>query len=184
VGTVPARGIGSGPDEDRNSLETVLGSAVAAAKRRLRIVTPYFLPNERLMADIATAALRGVEVDLVMPARSNHVVMDWAMRAHLGFFAVPGLRWHLTPKPFDHSKLTTVDGSWALVGSGNWDLRSLRLNFEFSAELYGEEAVAPIDALIDAKIAQARPGDMEGLARRPLAAKLRDAGARLMLPYL
>lgn len=184
VGGVPARGISSGPDEDRNSLETVLGAAVGAAKRRLRIVTPYFLPNERLMADVATAALRGVEVELVMPARSNHAVIDWAMRAHLGFFPVPGLRWHQTPPPFDHSKLVTVDGCWALVGSANWDLRSLRLNFEFSMEVYGQTVVAEIDRLIDGKVALAQAGDVAGLGRRRLPIRLRDATARLMLPYL
>ena len=134
IGSVAARGISSGPDEDVGKLEVLLATAVAAAKQKVRIVTPYFLPDQRLMSAIMLAALRGVQVDIVIPVRSDHIFMDWAMRAHLGFFAVSGLAVHLSPRPFDHSKLVTVDGIWCALGSANWDVRSLRLNFEFMLE--------------------------------------------------
>jgi cardiolipin synthase len=181
-GSVLARGVSSGPDEDVGKLELILETAVAAAKQRLRVVTPYFLPDQRLMSAIILAALRGVAVDIVVPERSDHSLLDWAMRAHLGFFAVPGLTVYLTPKPFDHSKLATVDGIWCALGSANWDVRSLRLNFEFMLECYGADTASEVDRLIDRKIARAQR--LSRLATRPLPIRLRDAAARLLLPYL
>ena len=182
VGPVLARGISSGPDEDVGKLQALLATAVAAAKQRLRIVTPYFLPDQQLMFGIELAALRGVQVDIVLPERSDHRLMDWAMRAHLGFVAVPGVTVHLTPTPFDHSKLVTVDGVWCALGSANWDVRSLRLNFEFMLECYGVSTASDIDRIIDGKIARARKLSL--LHARSLPVKLRDAAARLLLPYL
>jgi cardiolipin synthase len=183
-GSVLARGISSGPDEDMGKIETVLAAAVGQAKQRLRIATPYFLPDQRLMSVIVLAALRGVEVDVVMPERSDHALVDWAVRAHIGFFSVPGVRYHLTPAPFDHSKLVSVDGSWCALGSANWDVRSLRLNFEFMLECYDNDFVVEVDSLIDQKIKRARQISPPELAQRPLARQLRDATARLLLPYL
>ena len=184
TGDVIARGISSGPDEDVGSIETILATALGQAKRDIRIVTPYFLPDEKLKSAIVLAGLRGVRIELLIPERSDHAGMDWAMRAHLSFFPVEKMKCFTTPKPFDHSKLLTVDGKWCAVGSANWDVRSLRLNFEFLLECYDEATVAGIDALIDEKKSQAKPLTSACLAARPLVVRLRDASARLFLPYL
>ncbi|HKT19659.1 MAG TPA: phospholipase D-like domain-containing protein [Stellaceae bacterium] len=181
-GSSRARGISSGPDEDLRKLESILASAVAAARERIRIVTPYFLPDQRISTSIELAALRGVAVEIVLPERTDHPWLDWAMRAHLEFLALPGVNLYASPAPFDHSKLVTVDGSWCALGSANWDVRSLRLNFEFMLECYGADTASAVDRLIDAKIARARM--LSALGRRPLPARLRNAAARLMLPYL
>ena len=184
AGSLSARGICSGPDEDAGNLEAIFAAAVGAATRRLRIVTPYFLPDGPLTYAIGVAALRGVEVDLVVPERSDHWLVDWAMRDHFRFFAAPGISIWLTPAPFDHSKLLTVDGIWSAVGSGNWDVRSCRLNFEFMLECYGERTTAELDGMIDRKLASARLLTPKETAARPIGIRLRDASARLFLPYL
>jgi cardiolipin synthase len=184
AGSAKGRGIASGPDEDTGKIEIVLAAAVASARQRLRIVTPYFLPDQRLMSGIVLAALRGVEVEVVIPARSDHRLLDWAMRSHLGFFAIPEIAIYLSAAPFDHSKLMTVDGVWSGVGSANWDVRSLRLNFEFLLETYDTRMAAEIDRLIDEKLARARKLPLHELAERPPVTRLRDAAARLLLPYL
>ncbi len=183
-GNVIARGISSGPDEDVGSIETILAAALGQATNRIRIVTPYFLPDERLKSAIILAGLRGVRIELLIPERSDHVGMDWAMRAHLSFFSVERMKCFTTPKPFDHSKLLTVDGKWCAVGSANWDVRSLRLNFEFLLECYDKGTVATIDELIDEKISQAKPLTPACLSARPVITQMRDASARLFLPYL
>jgi len=184
AGAIPARGISSGPDEDIGVLSSVMATAVSEAKRRLRIVTPYFLPDQTLTACLVIAALRGAEVDIVVPERSDHAEFQWAMHAHLALLAAPGITIYYSRPPFDHSKLMTVDGAWSLVGSANWDVRSLRLNFEFNVECYGPRATTEIDRLIDDKIATARKILPVEFAARPLAVKLRDSAARLLLPYL
>ncbi len=182
-GSVCARGISSGPDADIYKIEALLGAALAQAQRRIRIVTPYFLIDQRLQFAIGQAVLRGVQVDIVIPEHCDHALLDWAMRAHLRFFRHAAPNFHLTPAPFDHAKLVTVDGEWCLIGSSNWDVRSLRLNFELDLECYGAELAAALDDLIDAKIRQARrfnTADRE----MPMRIRLRDAAARLLLPYL
>ena len=184
TGPVVARGISSGPDEDAGTLDSILAAAVGAAKRRLRIMTPYFLPDQTLALPITLAAMRGVEVDVLIPARSDYALLDWAMRAHIAFLKVPGLRIHLTPPPFDHSKAVTVDGVWSLIGSANWDVRSSWLNFEFVVECYDDEAARQIDRLLEEKMAAARPVTQAELRSRSTPARLRDAAARLLLPYL
>jgi cardiolipin synthase len=183
-GMVLARGISSGPDEDLGKLEAVLGVAVCEARRHLRIVSPYFLPDGDLSSALRLAALRGVQVDIILPEKSDHRPLDWAMRAHLEGLMADGITCHLIPPPFDHSKLVTVDGQWCLLGSANWDVRSLRLNFEFNLECYGAETTSAIDRLIDAKVSRARPLTREDLFSRPPPVRFRDALARLMLPYL
>ena len=183
-GDVIARGISSGPDEGVGSIETIFAPALGQAKRGIRIVTPYFLPDERLKSAIILAGLRGVRAELVIPERSDHAAMDWAMRAHLSFFPIERMKCFETPTPFDHSKLLTVDGMWCAVGSANWDVRSLRLNFEFLLECYEKDMVTAIDALIDEKISQAKPLTSASLTARPLMVRLRDASARLFLPYI
>jgi cardiolipin synthase len=183
-GPVFARGLSSGPDADIFKLELILGAALTLAKKRIRIVTPYFLPDQRLQFAIAQACLRGVQVDIVIPEISDQHVMDWAMRAHLRFFRHIPANIHATPQPFDHSKLCTLDGEWSLIGSSNWDARSFRLNFEFDLECCDPGLTAKLDAIIDRKIASGKRLTPEELLTRPVLARLRDAAARLLLPYL
>jgi cardiolipin synthase A/B len=183
-GPVRARGLGSGPDADLYKIEMLLGAALTLARKRIRIVTPYFLPDQRLLFAIAQAAWRGVEIDLVLPARGDHLYMDWAVRAHLRFFGNIPLNIYFSPPPFDHAKLATMDGEWSLIGSSNWDARSFRLNFEYDLECYDTGFTGQLDAIIDAKIAQARKVTYRELRAAPVPVQLRDAAARLMMPYL
>ena len=89
-----------------------------------------------------------------------------------------------TPPPFDHAKLCTIDGEWSLIGSSNWDARSFRLNFEFDLEIVDRDFTAKLDSLIDARIAQGRVLTPDMLAAEALWKRLRNAAARLLMPYL
>jgi cardiolipin synthase len=184
AGATFVRGLSSGPDADLYKLEAILGAALTLARKRVRIVTPYFLPDARLQFAIAQAALRGVAVQIVLPHKSDQRLMDWAMAAHVRFFRHVGAHFFATQGSFDHSKLATVDGQWCLIGSSNWDARSFRLNFEFDLECYGADFTAAIDAAIDQRIARGRALTPEALLARPVWLRLRDAAARLILPYL
>jgi cardiolipin synthase len=137
-----------------------------------------------LLAAMKVTALRDVAVDVVLPGRSNIRVMDWATRPQLPELIDAGCRVWLTPLPFDHTKIFIVDDAWSLVGSSNWDARSLRLNFEYNLECYDDELVRRLDALVDARIDVAQRVDAAELRALPLAARLRDGLARLLSPYL
>ncbi len=183
-GPVAVRGVPDGPDADIDNLPRLLLGALSVATRRVRVATPYFLPDEGLAGAIAVAALRGVEVDIVIPGRSNVPLMDWAMTPQLPWLLEAGCTITRTPPPFDHSKLCVVDGEWSMVGSTNWDARSLRLNFEYNLECYDREFASRLDAIIDRKIARGRAVSRAELEARSLPVKLRDGLTRLLTPYL
>jgi cardiolipin synthase len=178
----PARVINSGPDEDIEKVEFAVLEAVACAQSSIVLMTPYFLPDERLVTALALAAMRGVALDVVIPERSNKIVVDWATRANVGPLLSSGVRIWRSPLPFRHSKLMTVDGEWCLIGSSNWDIRSFRLNFELCIELYDRSLAASLSAMMER--CHGRPLTRADLDGRSIAVRLRDAAARLLLPYL
>lgn len=179
-----ARGFSDGPDQPEPRIRWLLLGALAEAQTRVRIVTPYFLPDRSLITALTVASLRGVAVDIVLPARGNLRLVEWAAWAQLGDVVASGCRVWLTPEPFDHTKLMTVDGSWTTFGSANWDARSLRLNFELNVEAYDRDLVGRLDALIDGKIFAARQVGLRELRSRNLLRRLRDGICWLASPYL
>jgi len=180
VGGAVARTITSGPDEDLEQIEFVVLHAITCARRSVRVVTPYFLPPEVLTTALSLAAMRGLKVEIVLPEHSNHTVLDWARRVPLKGLLETGCRVLLRPPPFDHSKLMTIDDTWSLIGSANWDTRSFRLNFELNVEIQDEGFAA--------KLAEITSGGRDLLLaeinRDRLLLRLRNNAARLLQPYL
>jgi cardiolipin synthase len=179
-GDAVARVITSGPDEDLEQIEFAILHAISCARRSIRVVTPYFLPPDVLTTALALAAMRGIAVDIMVPEHSNHTILDWARRVALRNLLEAGCTVLLLPPPFDHSKLMSIDDTWSLIGSANWDTRSFRLNFELNVEVHDEafnrtlmEAVPKGRALT--------LGEIEGDS---LPLKLRNNAARLLQPYL
>jgi len=132
--------------------------------------------------ELALAAQRGVGVDIVVPARSNHRLVDWASAANIRPLLDDGVRIWRNPAPFDHSKMMVVDGVWCLIGSANWDMRSFRLNFELNMEVFHDDLAATLGAHMAA--CRGPRITSEEIAASPLPIRLRNAAARLLLPYL
>ncbi len=182
TGPATARVVASGPDEDIEKVEFAALQAVSCARERISVLTPYFLPDERLITALALAAMRGVAVDIVIPERSNHFYVDAANRANIGPLLAAGVQVWQCPPPFRHSKLMLVDGEWCLIGSCNWDIRSFRLNFELCVELYDRDLTASLAEMLATY--RGKLLTQAALDARSLPARLRDAGIRLFLPYL
>jgi cardiolipin synthase len=181
---VIARVITDGPDADFEKLRLTLLAALAEAQTSVQILTPYFLPDPVLITALNLAALRGVRVDIILPAGSNLPFVHWASRAMWWQVLERGCRIWLTPPPFDHSKLMIVDGHWVLFGSANWDARSLRLNFELNVECYGRDCANEMESLIQRKLRGAHEVTLAEVDGRSFFIRLRDAIARLFSPYL
>jgi len=179
-----ARGIEAGPDETLDRIRWTFMGALSAARRSVRIWTPYFVPDQPMIAALSTAALRGVRVDVLTPANSDHPTVQWAARAQYWQVLEHGARIFERPGPFDHSKLMLVDDEWCCLGSANWDARSLRLNFEFNVEVYDPALCRQLAARFDAVREASVEVSAEALRRRPLAERLRDGVARLFAPVL
>ncbi|MGD9719872.1 MAG: phospholipase D-like domain-containing protein [Pirellulales bacterium] len=184
VGTALARGISAGPDSDLDKRRLTLEGALSCADSSVCIVTPYFLPDASIVGALNVAALRGVQVDIILPEANNLALVKWASNAMLWQVLERGCRVWMSPPPFDHTKLMLVDRTWTLLGSGNWDPRSLRLNFEFDVECYECELADQLHQWMMQKRQQARQVTLDDVDGRSLPVKLRDGVARLLTPYL
>jgi cardiolipin synthase len=183
-GSSLCRGIPDGPDLDFDKILLTILGAIGCAQRSVDIVTPYFLPEQPLITALNVAAMRGVAINIYLPEENNLKLVQWASTAQLWQVLQRGCRvWHTKP-PFDHSKLMVVDDAWSMVGSANWDPRSLRLNFEFNVECYDRDFAAQLSELVAARRSNSREITLAEVDRRPLWQRLRDGFCRLMLPYL
>lgn len=181
---VLCRVITDGPNEDFGRLSLMLLAAIAAAQQRIQIVTPYFLPPDELLSALLSAALRGVSIDLVLSRDVDHRITWHAMHRLLPQLLERGVRVHLQPPPFCHSKLFVIDRRYAQFGSANLDTRSLRLNFEMVVECYDRQFVDDLARHCDGLIDRASRLHLDALRTRPLALRLLDAGCWLFSPYL
>ena len=184
AGSIPVRCVPSGPDRALGSTHNMPLGALAVAQRHVRIQSPYFLPDQTLIGALATAARRGVVVDIVIPGKNNLRLVDYAMTAQLDQVVRTGCRVWRSHGAFDHSKLMTVDDAWTYAGSSNLDPRSLRLNFELDTEIYDPGVSHGLGARIDGIIGQARRVTLEDLQQAPFAKRLRNKVIWLATPYL
>ena len=127
----------TGPTAPGESFRRIFLAAIQAARQRVILTTPYFVPDEPTLVALMMAADRGVEVRLMLPARPDHIFTAAAGRAHFSRLLEAGVSIHLYPKGLLHAKSITVDDALAVFGSANLDVRSFNLNFELSVLLYG-----------------------------------------------
>jgi cardiolipin synthase A/B len=164
----------SGPDQAEDTVHALMIDACFHARERLLIVTPYFVPDTSLETAMRLAARRGVNIDLVVPAVSNHRLADFARNRPLRALARAGVNIHLLPS-MNHAKAVVFDESLAISGSVNLDSRSLLLNYECAVVFYGAREIDWLANWIQALIPEAQPFD----SRAP--GLLRDIGEGLLL---
>ena len=138
-GPVPVQVIPSGPIPQPLAILQMILGALYAAQRELIITTPYFVPDESLLTALRSAAQRGVEVTLVLPAKNDSRLVDLAGKAVFADLLGAGVHIAAFKGGLLHTKSITVDGEFALFGSVNMDMRSLWLNFELSLLIYDRE---------------------------------------------
>jgi cardiolipin synthase len=183
-GNAICRTIVDGPNEDLGRLATILVGAIALARKRIVIVTPYFLPSLEIIVALQAAALRGVQVTIILPAKNNLPFVHWATRNMLWQLLRWGVRVYYQPPPFAHTKLFLVDNHYTQIGSANIDSRSLRLNFELAIEVYDEAFSALLTNHVENLLVQSQEIFLEDIERRALVIRTRDAIAWLFSPYL
>lgn len=184
AGEIIARGITDGPDDNYDRLRMLILGAISLARSSIRVCTPYFLPDNTLISALNAAVLRGVQVDILIPDKNNLTIVDWASQSHLQELVRYGCRIWRTAPPFDHSKMMVVDDFWSMIGSANWDPRSLNLNFEFNVECYQQDFAQELIRHFERKRSTARMITIREVLDRPLLFRLRDGLARLFTPYL
>lgn len=148
----------SGPDQTEDTVHALLIDACFRATQRILAVTPYFLPDTSLESAMRLAARRGVKIDLVLPARSNHLLADFARNRSLRALSDAGVSIHLL-RVMNHAKAVVFDESLALCGSPNLDSRSLLLNYESAVVFYGAREIDWLARWVDSLIPNARAFD-------------------------
>jgi len=184
AGNVLARGIPSGPDFSVGRLHDLLLAALRTARVSIDLMSPYFIPDEAIMASLRTSARSGVRVRVFIPSKADHRFMSWGARAYLRELIVCGVEvWEMGPS-FNHSKLTVIDGEWLMMGSANLDPRSFRLNFEFNVEAYSRELAARVADYMDRQVAGARRINMNVLDKESAFIRVRNRFIALFSPFL
>ena len=184
AGEAQCRVVADGPDEVLDRLLLLVAGAVGQAGSRVAVMTPYFVPPRELLGALQGAALRGVDVSIILPERNNLFFVHRATRHLLWELLERGVRVYYQPGPFVHSKLLLVDDAYVQVGSANLDPRSLRLNFELMVEVYDRTLVSELGAHYAAVRQRSREVTLADVDARPLPTRLLDGLAWLFCPYL
>src|SRR5262249_48722881 len=127
AGDVPAQALASGPAFPTQNNQRLFVALVHGARKRIVLTTPYFIPDEPLLQAMQTAALRGVEVHLVVSEKGDHFLVSLAQESYYEELLEAGVQVHLYRKNFLHAKHLSVDNAVAVIGSSNLDIRSFAL---------------------------------------------------------
>lgn len=183
VGYIPARVVPDGPDNEQGKIEFLVHGTINVATKRITIVTPYFLPESNILTALEMAAMKGVEVEIIIPEISDHRIMNWAEEPNFRSLLKKGVKIYRTPRPFDHSKIFIVDNELVYIGSANWDVRSFRLHFECNMELMSKELAQELNLIIDQKKSIAKQVLIEDTENLSFLKRLRNNAFRLITPY-
>jgi cardiolipin synthase len=174
----------SGPDTRNEAIHRLFFGAIAGAREEVRITTPYFVPNESLLVALELAAMRGVDVKLLLPSKSNHRVTFHAGRSFYGELLDAGVDIHEYEPGMVHAKSLVVDGRVCLVGSANMDMRSFRLNFEVHALVHHAPTAGALLDAFAADFAKSRRVVSNGWRARAWPLRVKEGAARLVSPLL
>ncbi len=174
----------SGPDRTARPIYQGVFTAFTAARRRLWIETPYFVPDDGISAALQNAAFRGVDVRLIVPGSSDLRIVSLAGRSYFEELMATGVRIYLYRPTNLHSKVLVIDEDIGVVGSPNVDIRSFFLNFELGVFLYDAPQVGALAAMFRDDLIRSEEIDPEAFARRPRTRRLLEDTCRILSPVL
>lgn len=184
AGHVAAQVVPTGPSHEAETFRWVLLAALNSAQRRIILTTPYLVPDEPTMLALAMAADRGVQVDVVVPQRSDHPLVEAAGRWYFEQLLENGINLHLYRDGMLHAKTITVDDAFSLLGSANLDIRSFYLNFELNVLLYGPEITAQLRFAQQQYLSVSDTIELHAWRRRPIVRQYLESAAALFSPIL
>ncbi len=184
AGEVEVQVVPTGPSHAADAFPRVLLAAIQHARSRVLITTPYFVPDEPTLTALEMAAERGVAVDLCLPLRSDHALVDFAAHASFEGLLASGVRVHRYTQGVLHSKVMTVDDRFALLGSSNIDIRSFYINLELNVLLYGRGVTQELREVQARYLRDAQPLTLDAWRARSGWSRLAEGAASLLSPLL
>ncbi|ACU03655.1 cardiolipin synthase [Pedobacter heparinus] len=174
----------SGPDSESPTILFSILQAINLATEEILITSPYFIPGESLLDALTIASLSGITVKLLVPGKSDSVLVNAAARSYYNDLLNAGVEIYQYQKGFVHAKTMVTDKKIAIVGTANMDFRSFDLNFEVNAIVYDIEIASELTAAFYEDLKDARKIDPEQWADRPFYKQLIEKAARLLSPLL
>jgi len=184
-GSANIRLLNSGPiNPDEQSITETFFQAITQAQTQVIAVTPYFVPTNNIMSALNSAAIRGIDVRLIMPQENNHFYAALASKALYEDMLKSGVKIYERHPPFSHAKAMVVDGIYSIIGSANLDVRSLRLNFETCLAIDDEHFAQTLKAILLSDQAYSTRVNLATWRERPLHRKMIENAASLLTPML
>ena len=184
TGSIPIQALASGPDFPTQNNQRFIVALIHAARKQIKITTPYFIPDEPMLQALQTAVLRGVDVHLVVSETEDQVLVSWAQRSYYEELLEAGVKVHLYQKNFLHAKFLTIDDHIGLVGTSNMDIRSFVLNAEHILVIHDPGMTSRLKTEQQRYISNCRSLALQHWRQRPFRIKLAEHLARLMSPLL
>ncbi|MCK4608049.1 MAG: hypothetical protein KAT71_01095, partial [Gammaproteobacteria bacterium] len=184
IGDATVRIISSGPGQQEAATEKVFLAAIATAKEYLLIMTPYFMPDQPIMKALSTASARGVDIRIILPKRNNHWYVQFASRSLYPFLLQNNIRVFEKHGVFSHTKAMVADDNWGQMGSSNWDVRSLRLNYELDFIVEDEGFIFDLKQQFLNELTESEEILLEQVQNKKLARQLVENFCALFTPVL
>lgn len=174
----------SGPDTRTEAIHRMFFGAIVGGEREVAITTPYFVPTESILVALELAAMRGVDVKIILPGQSNHRVTYHVGRSFYAELLEAGVDIREYEPGIVHAKTLVVDSQVALVGSANMDMRSFRLNFEVHALVHDRVTAQTLHGAFEAALTKSRRVDLNAWQERSTMLKVKEGASRLVSPLL
>jgi cardiolipin synthase A/B len=183
-GPIAVQVVPTGPDQPTELFQDLIVKGIFLARRRVIITSPYFIPNEAMLLALRLAALRGVQVDVAIPKRCDHRLVEAAGSFYCGYLMRHGVNVFRFRDGMLHAKTLTVDDQLAMFGSANYDIRSFDLNFELNLFVHAEEAVHEMRRLQQGYLDQSEQAVLNEWPSHTLPGRLKMNLAKLFSPLL
>ncbi len=176
--------VASGPDSPRPYCMEAILAAINQAKKRIWIITPYFIPTDQILTALQIAASNGVDVRMILPGKSDSHIVKHASLSYVKPLLRSGIRIFLYEKGFAHAKTMTFDNQLAIVGTANMDTRSFYINFEIVAIIYDNKLCTEVDRSFEVDLKNSKEIDYQEWSNRSFYNRLLDSTCRLLTPLL
>ena len=176
--------LASGPADEVETCGLLYAHTIESAEERVWIATPYFVPDGRVLGALQLAALRGVDVRILMPRTSDSVFFKYVPYAYLGEVTRAGVRVFLYEDGFMHQKVALVDRDFAAVGTANFDNRSFRLNFEATVVARDGDVCDRVAAMLERDLRRATEIGLADIEGRSFAFRFAANATKLLAPVL
>lgn len=184
INSIPVQIVSGGPDCRCDNLLNSFFKLISTARKSIYIQTPYFVPDDSILEALKTAALSGISVKIMIPAKPDHPFVYWASLSYLGELLSSGVECYGYTKGFLHSKLIVCDEFVTSIGTANLDIRSLKLNFETSAIIYDRDTSKKFAEIFNKDLYSCEKITFEKYTNRSAVSKIKESLSRLISPML